>query len=149
MNILLVEDNKKKRRIIRRFLDEIFENVNVTTCASFSSGLKEIYSHAYDILLLDMSMPTYDVTPSEAGGKKRAMAGKEIMLRMIRKKIYIPVIVITQFEKFGEDSMSLEDLNTELSSACKDIWITTIHFDEVEPIWKNVLLKAINSILEE
>lgn len=77
-----------------------------------------------------MSLPTYTVSHTENGGTKKPMAGKEIIKRMYSRKIYIPTIVITQFDIFGELQISIDALNNEFEEKYSMIWKGTISYNK-------------------
>jgi len=96
-------------------------DVQVVCARSFNSGLKSLAVGAkrFDLVLLDMTMPTYDVTPSEpTGGSIEHFAGRDLLAQMKLRQIDISVAVITMFVSFGEGSkkMSLANLSQELHS---------------------------------
>ena len=69
MNILLVEDNNYKIEQLEAFITSEFPAMSLTVKKSYHSGLKEIILNSrYDLVLLDVSMPTYDIQPGESGG---------------------------------------------------------------------------------
>src|SRR5258708_830765 len=107
MRLLVVEDDENKRTQILGFLGERFSWVKVVAAESLQSGLKLIVSDQFDLILLDMTLPTFDVGIDEDGGRPRAYAGREILRQMDRRKIATPVIVLTQFDRFGEGNNAL------------------------------------------
>lgn len=149
MKVLIIEDNYNKLDQIESFLVKTVQNIIIDKGNSYNSGIRKIYDAEYDLIVLDMSLPTFDVTPRDSGGIKRAVAGREILQRMEHKEIFTPVVIMTQFEKFGEDQMSLADLNKELENEFKNTWKATIHYDAGKQNWKNELEYWINVINKE
>ena len=58
MRVLLVEDDRELADYVRRALEE--EHYSVTTCFDGSSGLKAIQTATFDLLVLDVMLPTLD-----------------------------------------------------------------------------------------
>ena len=58
MRVLLVEDDRELADYVRRALEE--EGYAVTLCFDGSSGLKAIQTATFDILVLDVMLPTLD-----------------------------------------------------------------------------------------
>ena len=58
MRVLLVEDDRELAEYVRRALEE--ERYAVTLCCDGSSGLKAIQTATFDILVLDVMLPTLD-----------------------------------------------------------------------------------------
>src|SRR5215469_6069010 len=101
MKVLIVEDDEFKRRRIAQVVRDSFPDVELTLERSVNSGLNGIVDGRPDIVLLDMSLTTFDVGPRESGGKPQNFGGLEILRQMDRLQIVIPVIVITQHERFA------------------------------------------------
>lgn len=134
MRILIIEDNLNKLKQIRNLLKKNWPDSEVDETYAFNNGMKKILEGDWDLVILDMSLPTYNITSTEGGGDKKPVAGKNIMKRMLNKKIFSPVIVITQFETFDDDKISLESLNEEFKSSFSRIWKGTIYYGDDE--WK-------------
>ena len=62
MRLLLVEDDEDKREQLLMFFDEHF-TFSVDEVRSFQSALKAIKTICYDLIILDMTIPTYDISP--------------------------------------------------------------------------------------
>ena len=148
MNILVIEDDPNKRRQIVEFLNLEFDNAKIVEKYSYQSGLKEILDKEYEVIILDMSMPTFDITSHENGGRPRPFAGKEIIMQMNRKKIKIPIIVVTQFENFGEGNsiITLKELSNELNALYNETYMGTVYYNAVLNNWKDDLKKILNLI---
>lgn len=65
------------------------------------------------------------------------------MKRMLNRKIIVPVVVITQFETFDDDRISLNSLNEEFTKGFRDIWKGTVFYgnDDWSTILKEILDK--------
>jgi CheY-like chemotaxis protein len=146
MKILVVDDYEEKLNEIEKFLLSEFSNIQVSKTRSYQSGLKEILTKEFNLILLDMSMPTYDISKGEKGGQKKPFAGKEILRQMQRKNISVPVIIITQFKTFGESpkSLSLQELNIELNQFKN--YIDTVFYVYGNIAWNKDLKRIIDEL---
>ena len=72
MRLLLVEDDEDKREQLLMFFDEHF-TFSVDEVRSFQSALKAIKTICYDLIILDMTIPTYDISPIEQGGDRKSV----------------------------------------------------------------------------
>ena len=68
---------------------------------------------------------------------------------MSYKKIYIPVIIITQFDTFGDKEISIDSLNEEFRTAYSSIWRGTINYDEINTSWMEELERIFTKIMEK
>ncbi len=149
MRILVVEDNGNKLRQIRTFVESNYTSALVHDATSYTSGLRRIYEEQWDILLLDMTLPVYDSMGQEDGGDKKVVAGEEIMRRMLNRNIIIPTIIITQFDTFGENEISISMLNEKFASSLSDVWYGTVNYEDTLNKWKSDLKILIDKILGE
>jgi len=146
--ILLVEDDDIKSGHITKFiLDNIPESI-ITNAKSYQSALKKIISNNYDLIILDMTLPTFDISADETGGRPQAYAGREILRQMDRRSIITPVIVVTQFDKFGEgkDAMTLNQLESQLRSSHANNYKCAIYYSSTTDNWKCDLINSINEL---
>lgn len=148
MKILIIEDDQNKLKQISEFITQQFPDTQIVARFSYNSGIKEIFRMNHDIILLDMTMPTFDISPHEVGGRPRIYGGKDILRQMERRKINIPAIIVTQFEKFGEGSntKSLSDLCEELEREHKNNYLGYVYYNAALDEWKddlkNILTQA-------
>ena len=116
MKIYIIEDNLVKVEKIKSFLnDEMPTSSKVSFYYSFNSGLKAIKEAPPDLILLDMTLPTFDRRPNVREGRSRPLGGYDIMRKMKLFNINSKVIVITQLESFGEgnEKVGFEELTDQ------------------------------------
>lgn len=114
---------------------------------SFHSGMKSIYEESYDLLLLDMSMPMYDVTVRDTGGRPLPLAGRDILFKMRRSNIHTKVIVITQYEDF--EGIPLTQLNSDLQIDFPTLYWGSVYYNTTHDTWKEELTTIMNSLFSE
>lgn len=144
MKVLVIEDNPNKLKQIKSFLNEYYNQPQIEETYSFNGGKAKLYEEEWDLILLDMSLPTYDITHTEYGGDKKPVAGKNLMKRMLNRKIFTPVIIITQFETFDDDRISLDSLNQEFNEKFSSIWKGTIFYGNDD--WNIELKKLLDEL---
>ena len=107
--ILIIEDNEAKLNRIRTFLRESYSKIEICDQQSYNSALNEVLYHGkeYDLILLDVSMYTYDINKEDNGGEPEPMAGSSILRYMLLRRIKTPVIVVTMYENFV-DGMKIQ-----------------------------------------
>jgi len=147
-NILLVEDDEDKREQIISFLNAKV-SCNLTEVRSFQSGLKKLKLTTYDLILMDMSMPTFDISSSESGGRAQPFGGELLLFEMLRRNILTKVIVITQFNLFGEgdEEISLDDLNIRLKKQFPINYIGAVQYSISYTSWQDLLFNKINNTI--
>jgi CheY-like chemotaxis protein len=148
MNILIVEDDENKREQIGRFVTEKYPEASISYANSQQSGLTTIINEPIDLIILDMSMPTFDKTVEEDGGRPQAYAGREILKQMDRREIHRPVIVLTGYDKFGEgvDALTLPELRSQLEVAHPESYRGMVFYDVAVEGWKEELTRIISDV---
>ena len=118
MKILLIDDEHDKREKIRSQVELILgSRAIITERESLRGGLKAILTmNDLDLILLDMSMPSFDLTDQFSSEDPESFAGIEIMSQMKLRDVNFPVLVVTQYKSFEKGSVSLEDLIEKMSN---------------------------------
>ena len=147
MRLLLVEDDEDKREQLLMFFDEHF-TFSVDEVRSFQSALKAIKTICYDLIILDMTIPTYDISPIEQGGRAQAFGGEMLLHELKRRHIMSKAIVVTQFDLFGkdEDEITLIDLDLRLMKQFPINYLGAIQYNIKYTSWESALLDTINKI---
>lgn len=144
MRVLVIEDNPNKLKQIKGFLNEYYYQPQIEESYSFNGGKTKVYEDNWDLIFLDMSLPTYDITHTEYGGDKKPIAGRNLMKRMLNRKIFTPVIIITQFETFDDDKISIDSLNQEFNEKFSNIWKGTVFYGNDD--WSIELKKLLDEL---
>lgn len=149
--LLLVEDSDYKRGKILDFLTLNFPNVEVTVARSHSSGMAAIDEQGgFQVLLLDVSLPTYDKSATESGGRFRTYGGREIARRAIKRVGPISIAFITQYKTFNDKGASLtyDELCGQLENDCGSSFLGAIFFDGSASSWKESLLDILKGKIQ-
>lgn len=146
MNILVIEDNPLKREKIVEYLSLEPKN-RVKEAASYNSGLTIAAEETFDLIILDMSMPTFDRSDTTHGGRFRAVAGKDIATRLKRANRLVPFVVLTGYTDFSTDSqnLSLEQIDSLLAEL-GGCYRGCIFFDSTNSQWKEKLTQVIEKL---
>lgn len=148
MKILIIEDDPNKFNNISDYLKKIDMKIELDRKVSYNSGLKEILKKKNEVILLDMSIPTYDISNTEDGGTMRTFGGIDILNQIKRYSINIPVIIITQFENFGNDleKINLLELKNNLDNLNNDCYKKLIYYSASNNKWEKELFEILNKI---
>lgn len=147
MKILLVEDDENKGIQLSNYIREAFPVVHIQLERSLQSGIRRIRKELPDIVLLDMTLPNYDIAPDEPGGDPQIFGGRDFLDQMDRLEIVVPVIVITQYETFGKPPKSLPQLDEELRASYSSSYRGAIYYHASIHEWKEQLKRRIEDSL--
>ncbi|MBG0868223.1 MULTISPECIES: response regulator [Burkholderia] len=150
--ILLIEDDEEKSSVISDLLRTDYSEYEIDIARSLNGGLRSIVKGQgiYKLILLDMSMPNYDVSFEEpGGGKPESFAGEDILAQMKLRGIEIPTIVVTMFGSFGEgpSSMSIEGLTERLEQGFSPTYRGLVYYNVAQEGWRSSLREIISTIL--
>jgi len=146
VKILLIEDDTHKATHISDHLHgNLSGDISIRTVRSYQSGLQAIMTEPWDIVLLDMSLPNYDISPTEDGYRFDAFAGRNILFEIKRKNVVCRVIVITQYDTLGEgqDRLTLGELRNQLKEMFPDSYKGAVYYSSSETNWKDALVALI------
>lgn len=141
LSVLFAEDDVHKSKHIREFCANSYPGADIVEVASVKSAMTRLGMEVFDLLLLDMSLPTFDVAAGEGGGRPQGSGGMEI-LREIERLDYRPsVIVVTQYADFSIDGnwYLLSELREELLAEHGDVFLGLVAFDSTSIEWKDAL----------
>lgn len=152
MRILIIEDDEDKLNAILGTLRKDFPGCVIDIARSFGSGLRAVISNSsqINVVLLDMSMPNFDVTPEEpSGGNPEPFAGRELLAQMRLREINVPAIVVTMFDSFGDKDVriSLNELVEELKANFSPPYKATIYYDSRQEGWRTALRDEIITVM--
>lgn len=141
MRILLIEDEDPKRRHIETFIRELMPTVDFRTARSFNSAVDALESELPDLVLLDMSLPTFEIGDQEKGGRPQGFGGTEILRHLKLSDLVCPIVVLTGYEAFpkGARQVDLAELEAELLGEFPDLFMGVIYFNSAYDEWKHKL----------
>lgn len=142
MKALLIEDDQFKVRHLLKALDALHLDLDIDEARSVNASLRALeQAGPFDLVILDMSLPMFDVGPRESGGQPQGFGGREIMHYMQSSEMAVPVIVVTQFEKFGEGSheIGLDALTSQLQRDFPDLMRGVVYYNAASDKWKQEL----------
>lgn len=146
--ILFVEDNTHKRTRVIECINSIDPTIIVDEAWSFTSGCQKIQESQYDLLLLDISLPTFDRTSTDSGGRFRVFGGREIARKVLLHNFETTVAFITQFNAFSDkgNSYTFEALQEKVSSELKEKYLGMIYYNSSISTWRDELTKIVKGI---
>jgi len=149
LSILLVEDEDPKRMHVTRYVEACAPGVAITTAKSVNSALDALQDRAPDLLLLDMSLPTFDVGDGEPGGRPQGFGGIEILRHMSYAGITCPTLVITGYEAFPREAgkpVDLTQLRAELADEFPNLFKGILHYNSTFDEWKVELKRMLDAL---
>lgn len=145
--LLIIEDNDSKLNHLRQFCEENLKDYEVEDRRSYNSALSEVVhnGNSYDLILLDVSMNTYDISPEVSDGEQEPLAGSNILRFMKLRKIKVPVIVVTMYESFV-DGIKIDRLDEGFREKYAEFYKGFVYYSLRNEDWMNRLKELIKTL---
>lgn len=146
LKILVVEDDESKREAIRTVLGKLKWKTDISFAHSVRRAIDCLGDSNFDLVVADMSLPTYDIETRERGGTPRPFGGIEVFEYLERIENSIPVVVVTSYPILtdGKKSLSYVDLQNQLSREFPDNYIGLVYYDSTYADWEHAFSKILN-----
>lgn len=146
--ILIIEDNETKLQHIKDFCSENIAQSSITDKRSYNTAQQEVRLHGsdYDVILLDVSMNTYD-TKKDDNGEQEPLAGSNILRFMRLRRIKTPVIVVTMYESFV-DGVRINALDERFKNQYGEFYKGFVYYNLKNEDWKDELALKLKQVLE-
>jgi CheY-like chemotaxis protein len=148
MNVLLVEDDEFKAADLTRVLEELDGGLVISRAASVTSALRNVTEGKFDMVILDMSLPTFDLSGPGGGGSPQGQGGIEVLRLSKWLGQNIPFIVITQYPDIEIDGVDVP-LPQAAGRLSKRFLLQVEHCISYEfdsDLWREQLITSVNKI---
>lgn len=138
--VLVIEDNEPKLNKLKQFCSDYWPGYQMECRCSYNTALSEVVHHGkfYDIILLDVSMNTYEVNGDASDGEQEPLAGSNILRFMKLRKINVPVIVVTMYESFV-DGIRIDKLDEGFRTRYPEFYKGYVYYSLKNDEWINKL----------
>ena len=126
MNILLVEDDEHKMNDIISYIDTLKKSIIVETARSVESGVQAAVDKQYDLILLDMTIPNFDITEKSDGGKSYKNGGEIIVKELLDEEVAFRCAVITQYETFNNET--IDQISQRIRQLCRNDYLGYVKY---------------------
>jgi len=143
--LLVVEDDEPKLRSIIGFLSGIVRSdVAIVSAESLTSAVAVLSSKDVVFVVVDMSIPTFDLVKDRRGGGQPQGFGGADILRFIQSETETTKsVVLTQYEEFvlrrGEKRKDPRGLEAALRSELDGRFLGVIHYAGQHGAWRQSL----------
>lgn len=149
MEILYVEDEQNKAHQVMQVIKDNIPSANIYLRNSYNAALMEINRETLDLVLLDMSLPLYDISKCmeyEEDNDFETFAGIDLLEELVRLDSTKKVIIITAFDVLGEDDnrINLMQLDQKMKSEYRNNYRGIIYYNASSLEWCHKLIELIN-----
>jgi CheY-like chemotaxis protein len=149
MKLLIVEDDRFKRDSILAKVDNegtVFQGPKLA--GSVQAGIKAIIEDVFDLLILDMALPSHDLKPGAGPSTNLLSGGIEIIMQLSYLQRNDKVVVLTQYPEIEIDGvlLPLSKAKSELATSFYTGVIDVILYDNERVEWADRLNNVIRSV---
>lgn len=148
MKALLAEDDEPKRRNLETHLRTVIPDIEIISVASVRSAIDVLRKEFFDLLILDMSLPTFDISKDEPGGRPQSAGGVEVLDFLLFSERSMPTLIVTQHEAFDFEGavVSLEELVSKLSARFGQNFRGLVQYNTISGTWKSNLSELLEQL---
>lgn len=145
MKVLIVDDSNAKISAISEILRGVDCGIEIESRRSFQAGLKALETLSFDLIILDMTIPTTEKVDGRPEGRTRFFGGRELLGEMDLLGCDTKVIIVTQFGEFddGSEKLKYEDLIRMLDQDFGDIIIGSVFYSSISDGWMKEIERLI------
>ena len=144
-SILLIEDDLFKQELIEDLLTTNASVAEISVARSVQQAVARLGEQAYDLVILDMALPSHESKPGGAQPISQLSGGIEILLQLSFEARSDPVIILTQYPEIEFDGsfFPLAKARRAIGSKLHANILDIIHFNAADHAWTSKLLEKI------
>jgi len=150
VSVYVVEDNAIKAASISSYFSDKYPlSCRTRVFGSFQSALREIERSFPDLIILDMTLPTFDRRPNGREGRMRPLGGYDLMYKMKHRSYTPSVIVLTQLETFGDgdEEITFKEITNRCEKDFPSFFLGSIYYDQGGLNWQTDLTRLVDDFL--
>lgn len=147
--ILVADDEGPKLDSIVDAVSSACPDVEIGQARSVRSALDILRERVADVVVLDMSLPTFDIAPGEQGGRPQNYGGIELLRYMDFYRIVAPVFIVTQYEAFPDKGghVDLSQLGERLKREhAKNFREIIFYGGSTDEAWRRSLMRGLGEL---
>lgn len=141
MRCLIVEDDNFKLERIRATIKRDCPLLDASIANSVGSAIRQIGSESYDLIVLDMALPSHDLKAGGAPPSSLLSGGIEVIMELSFLERGDPVVVMTQYPEIEIDGLfvSISAADERLRNLCQFNLQTVIQYKHDSSVWESDL----------
>lgn len=138
MKILIIEDSDYKVQSLLAYLQKTTIQCDMQIARSYQSGKRLLKEFQPQLVLLDMTLPTSERADGQLEGRTRIFGGRDILAEMEFLNLMCKVIIITQFDSFGEppDTIDAKSLFLQLNTKYPRHFMGGVYYSNIDSSWQ-------------
>ena len=145
--LLIVEDDTFKSDRICDCLTRLSETPVITLVTSVQAAVAILAERCFDVVLLDMALPSHQAHPGGAPASSLLSGGIEIIMELSFLNRREKVIVITQYPEIEIEGVlvPVEHAEAAFKKMCNINLTGVVHYKHEEKVWETSLITALRN----
>lgn len=141
-SVLLVEDDQFKQEQVEQVIRAARRSVHFTISRSVQQAVECVRARAYDLIVLDISLPSHESRPGGAQPISQPSGGVEVLLELAYEERVDPVVILTQYPEIEYDGRLyiLEKFKKAISSSISVNILSVLLFNPKDKSWSDQLV---------
>jgi CheY-like chemotaxis protein len=148
--VLIVEDDAYKLEALSDLISQIFGTLEIFACRSVQSAVASLSSQTFDVVVLDMSLPSHDLEKGSMLGIPRLSGGIEVLFELDYIGSAAHIMIVTQYPEI-EMSGKLVPLNKVVEFIGQEYGlqvIACVYYDSDSTEWKAEISRNMKEALK-
>lgn len=143
-NVLLVEDDQFKQEQVEQILRDLRPDTCFVICRSVQQAVEMVRANHYDLIVLDISLPSHESRPGGAQPLSQPSGGVEVLLELAYDGRDDRVVILTQYPEIEYDGQlhPLGRFAEIISNAMTVNIVDVLLFNRQDQAWRDQLRKA-------
>jgi DNA-binding NarL/FixJ family response regulator len=145
MRVLLIEDDQFKQEHVERVICQSKPMAEITVERSVQHAVAALSSGPYDMIILDIALPSHGSRPGGAQPVSQLSGGIEVLLELSYDGRTDPVVILTQYPEI-EFNGRLHPLDRAKKALLKEIRVNIVDILNINSrsnVWRDRLMKAL------
>lgn len=144
--VLIVEDDIHKLDSLTVFINTYLLDSEITPAKSLQDAIKFINEKLFDLVLIDMAIPSHTTVQGEGSPISLLNGGLEVILELSSLERDDDCIIITQFHEIEicSNNYPIKLAKKNISELLECDVLDCILYDEYENLWQKQLLESIS-----
>lgn len=145
---LIIEDDQHKLDDFCGLLTHLHPKILIASAKSVQEAIEKLDLQKFDLVVLDMALPSHDLLPGMGSPMSLLSGGMEIVYEFDHQERLEPVIIVTQHPEIEIDSelIKIGRARRELLERYKVNLLDCIHYEVGGLSWKEKFRKAIQNL---
>lgn len=156
LRILIVEDDEPKLRALADFMAELVGKTGrtITEARSHASAIRALDGGVFDLAILDMSLPSFDLArDTQGGGPPQGFGGRELLRHLEAEHPSTKAVVVSQYPNFSEmpgaQRLTLVELGAELKEEFGDQFLGIVYYSGKQGAWRSEVRQILSTTILE